>query len=224
MFSNFFMTPGISKANVLNAVSLARHIQESQERKGLALVISQNLPQELSEGAEIPDSAMYELGEVLRIDPKYMKQALNLCSDYNEDVLKALGDMNALPGSALRKKWLKQFVKEYEPKLEGLVDSLSAEDTYFHHTNWGEFIRINGNRYQDGRFFYKTISADFLGDVVFRDAGTRDCTLNVEAVAKTPRLLTFFSGPVREMTESLPKIENYHVFYSPDEKCISDGF
>ena len=75
------MAPGISKGQVVGVVSLAKQIQDMQDIRGLESVVSQHFPAELPKETEISDEVMYELGETLRINPKYMRQAMQLYSD-----------------------------------------------------------------------------------------------------------------------------------------------
>ena len=223
------MTPGISRANVLSAISIARHIQDAQQRKGIELVVSQHLPAELPEEAEISDEAMYELGETLRIEPRYMEKALHLYSDSLDDVFKALNDLGANPSEKLKLEWLKKLKEKHAEITIPFLNEATIPKTDFLNVGEEGFLSYGKNSpnyvvgYHRNQPLWERVFDQGLvasGIVSFGFDYVPDGKVLMAGVslrAFTKNTLALFSGPIKDMTRQIPEVRSCSVTYEPCE-------
>ena len=114
------MALGISRKNVVGVLSLAKHIQDMRGIQGLEALVSEHLSTQ-PESKEIPDEAMYELAETLRLDRKHVKQALSLYSNSESETIDLLRSMNTTPGKELKTAWLRDFARRYSSLLQNFL-------------------------------------------------------------------------------------------------------
>ena len=213
------MTPGIAKKDVEGVVSIARHLQEMQERKGLELTVSQNLPAELSQEADISDEAMYGLAETLKIGKKYMAQALKFHSGSIQEAKDFLKAIEATPSRKLKDYWLTQVAKMH---WERVKQGLSQLGTGFSYTDLSNnrpsyYMGYDGNEHLSRlKKFLAEGNQRYFGFVYFTDT-TGNLDVHVNLTAFTKRALPVISGLVRDITRTTPHVKSCDLEYDLKE-------
>lgn len=208
------MAPGIQKKDVESVLSIAKRLRD-QDRRGLEIAVSQNLPAELPQDADIPDSAMYDLGKVLNIDQRYVEQALKLHSGSVEETLEFLKSINVNISRDLRSKLVDKLLLMHSKRVREALTPLANGFTIFGTSPYSHGYHLGYDRKEhraEWKRSWLSAAERFFGKVEFKDEYP-DLTIDTELTAFTERALPLISGIVKDITSTIPHVRSCTVIY-----------